>query len=426
MRRLVRVGLAASGRAVGRLWYDAHGQRESSAFEYDPAWLAAADGFALSPHLPRQAGPQFRAKSRDAAIFHGAIADAGPDGWARRVILRDHAKRRQEAAAPGQPAARSALDSLDFLLAVSDTARLGALRFVEGDGPWQRAEIAGQRSVPPLVELARLAQASRAFERQDESAGELAYLLGRATSLGGMRPKCTVADEAGRLCIGKFPSVGDERAVTKGEILALRLAADSGIRAARGRLVDCAGTPVAVIERFDRTAAQERLMYVSAATLLGVQTDGDREYAYTEVADAIRAHGANVAADLPELWRRIAFSILISNFDDHLHNHGFLHVAGGLWRLSPAFDLNPQPGRARELKTWISEPLGPEARIDHLLAVAPRFGLGRQQAVTVLRQVEAATARWREEGRKIGMTNGELEEFAEAFEHGERVRARQA
>jgi len=118
------------------------------------------------------------------------------------------------------------------------------------------------------------------------------------------------------------------------------------------------------------------------------------EHAYTEIADAIRQRSAEAAADLEELWRRIAFSILINNVDDHLHNHGFLHVEGELWRLSPTFDVNPFPDRARELKTCISEETGPEASIDALLSTASNFGLSSDRAAAVLGNVERAVATW--------------------------------
>jgi len=109
-------------------------------------------------------------------------------------------------------------------------------------------------------------------------------------------------------------------------------------------------------------------MYVSAATLLGIERGDPQEHSYTEIADALRVHGAAVQADLEELWRRIAYSILITNVDDHLHNHGFLHADRGLWRLAPAFDLNAFPDRTRELKTWIAPETGPEATVEALLS----------------------------------------------------------
>jgi serine/threonine-protein kinase HipA len=155
---------------------------------------------------------------------------------------------------------------------------------------------------------------------------------------------------------------------------------------------------------------------------MGVEPSG--EHTYAEVVDAIRVHGAAVQEDVEELWRRIAFSILINNVDDHLHNHGFLHVEHGSWRLSPAFDINPFPNRARELKTWISEETGPIASIDALLSVAEYFRISDSAARTMVREVESAVGDWRVAGGEIGMTSHELDAFADAFEHEEREVAR--
>ncbi|MEO8461114.1 MAG: HipA domain-containing protein, partial [Dokdonella sp.] len=258
-----------------------------------------------------------------------------------------------------------------------------------------------------------------------ETLADLAFLRGRGTSLGGLRPKCSVIDDDGRLSIGKFPSVEDDRAVTKGEVLALMLARTAGIEAAQARLVVSDGQPVALIRRFDRPDGGGRLMYLSAATMLGVDTAADTtEHSYTEIVDALRQHGAQPQADSEELWRRIAFSILITNIDDHLHNHAFLHEQLGQWRLAPAFDINPFPERARELKTWIAEDTGPAASIDALMSVTPYFRLPREDAVRILGEVERAVTRWREVGASIGMSKRELDQFDDAFEHRERQVAR--
>lgn len=227
-------------------------------------------------------------------------------------------------------------------------------------------------------------------------------------------------DDDGALSIGKFPSVTDERAVTKGEVLAMRLAVAAGIDAAPARLVKSDGTPVAVIRRFDRPVTGGRLAYVSAATMLGAEPGEADEHAYTEIVDALRIHGADAQADIAELWRRIAFSIAITNVDDHLHNHGFLHVERGRWRLSPAFDLNPFPERVRELKTWISEETGPEASIAALRSVTPYFKISAARAKQILGEVKRAVAGWRKTGRALGMSKAELDQFADAFEHSER------
>ena len=426
MKLTIKVFLGDTPRLVGMIRYNAEGARESAAFEYDASWLSAPDRFSIDPALQLVPGAQFHKKTRDGSLFHAAIADTEPDGWGRRVILRDHAKRMQEARRAGTEVDSRPLNHLDFLLEVDDSSRVGALRFQDEAGIFRRAPEPGRRTAPPLIELGHLAAASRSVETNTETAADLAYLRGRGTSLGGLRPKCTVVDEKGRLSIGKFPSVADERAVTKGEVLAMRLATAAGIQAAEARLVDSDDVPVALIRRFDRPDGGGRLLYTSAATMLGAEPSDPGEHDYTEIVDALRVHGADAQADIDELWRRIAFSILITNVDDHLLNHGFLHAGHGQWRLAPAFDLNPFPDRVRELKTWISSETGPEATIEALLSVAPYFKIPRARAKEEVRQVERAVGRWRKEGRSLGMTDAELEPFAPAFEHSERNAARRA
>lgn len=122
----------------------------------------------------------------------------------------------------------------------------------------------------------------------------------------------------------------------------------------------------------------------------------------------------------------MAFSVLITNVDDHLRKHGFLHASRGQWRLAPAFDLNPFPNRVRELKTWISEDAGPEATVDALLSVIAYFRISRGRANKILSRIEAAVSRWRQTGLSLGMARKELAEFADAFEHREREAARRA
>ncbi len=422
MKRAIHVYIGEAARLVGLLHYNHDAGRESAIFEYDASWLAARDAFAIEPTLPLQPGPQFHRKPRNGSVFHAAIADTAPDGWGRTIILRDHAKRRTAARDAGSVIPPIA-GELDYLLEVDDPSRVGALRFRDEEGVFRRAVEAGRRSAPPLIELGRLYAATRAVETNSETAADLEYLRGRGSSLGGLRPKCTIIDNENRLSIGKFPSVQDERAVTKGEVLALRLAGDAGIRAAEAALVMAGDTPVAVIRRFDRMASNARVMYISAATLLGADSGNPEQHAYSEIVDALRTHGAATQADIDELWRRVAFSILINNVDDHLHNHGFLHAEAGKWRLSPAFDINPFPDRIRELKTWITDDTGPEATIEALLSAAPYFAVSLTRARAILGEVEAATARWRDVGRAIGMSDKELEQFADAFEHPERVAA---
>ncbi|QVQ26047.1 type II toxin-antitoxin system HipA family toxin [Achromobacter deleyi] len=411
-RQQVQVCIGKAGLPLGSLVYAQQGRRQNCAFAYDETWLTSPERFNVSADLQLMPGHQpHKAASPHDSVFHGAIADTTPDAWGRRVIARDHAKRRRTD--PKLPP----LTELDYLLAVDDFSRVGALRLRDPDGAWHRTVPEGRRTTPPLIELEHIYLASRAVERGQETAEDLRYLQGKGTSLGGMRPKCTIVDEDGRLAIGKFPSVNDTRSVTRGEVLALKLAQLAGINAAPARIVSLAKIPVAVIRRFDRDGDDGRIPYQSAASLLQASREEDRSY--TEIADAIRSYGHAPTQDLRQLWRRIVFNLLITNVDDHLQNHGFLHVEHGLWRLAPAFDINPFPDKERESKTWLSEEDGPITDVHMLLARASYFALDQEQAIAILAEVYTAVADWRQValGREIGLRTSELDDFAAAFEH---------
>lgn len=183
------------------------------------------------------------------------------------------------------------------------------------------------------------------------------------------------------------------------------------------------GAPVALIKRFDRGLGGERIPYLSAATLLGIE-DSFQVHTYTEIVDAFKRYSPDYRADAEELWRRIALTILINNVDDHMRNHGFLYVKKNQWRLSPAFDINPFPDRRKVLKTWIAESVGDAASIQSLMEVAPYFGIAPKRACEILSVVEGAVDRWRQIGKDIGMKASELNAFEAAFEHEERISAR--
>jgi len=415
----VEIWLGEAARPVGTLGFASQGQRQSSVFQYARGWLADPRRFEISPDLPLTPERQFRkAPGRNDSVFHFAIADTEPDGWGCRVIARDHANRRRQAASAGDTVASRALTEMDYLLGVDDVSRVGALRLRDAEGRFVRAIEADERGTPPLLELADILSASHAVERGTETERDLRYLRGRGTSLGGMRPKCTVIDEDGHLAIGKFPSIHDDRAVTKGEVLALRLATLAGIDAAQGRIIHSEGVPVALIRRFDRVGGG-RVPYLSATAML--QASRDQEHAYTEIAERILSVAPDARRDLAELWRRIVFNMLITNVDDHLHNHGFLHVGHGQWQLAPAFDLNPFPDKEHELKTWLTEESGPTGAIDDALAAAPYFHLDPDAALRILGTVVQAVSQWREVAQAPGvdMTNRELAAFEPAFDHEE-------
>jgi serine/threonine-protein kinase HipA len=415
----VSVALGQTAIPLGELAYAKDGRREHSAFAYEAGWLTSAAKFAISPDLPLVRGNQFRkSPSKDDSIFHFAFADTEPDGWGCRVIARDHAKRRSAAQKAGTSLQSGELTEMDYLLGVDDLSRIGAIRLRSPDtNEFFRVIENGGRSTPPLLELAHLMAASRAVEMNKETEADLRYLRGRGTSIGGMRPKCTVVDDDGHLAIGKFPSIKDDRCVTRGEVLALRLAAVAGISVATSRIAMSDDIPVALIRRFDRVEGGGRIPYLSAGSM--IQANRQDDHAYTQIADAIIAHSIDPSSDLEELWRRLVFNLLITNVDDHVQNHGFLHVEHGQWCLAPAFDINPFPDKDQELKLWLDEAYGPVDSIEAVVGAAGYFRLDAAAVQRVLGQVCHAISNWQTVALSpdVGMSARDLTDFAPAFEN---------
>ena len=260
------------------------------------------------------------------ALLPGPIADGAPDSWGRGLIRK---------ALPGM------LTELDYLLAADDVTRQGALRYLDEEGrPLARTPAP---RLAELDELRRLAGLSVDALGRDPAARE--RLLGSAGSLGGARPKASVRDGRGNLTIAKFTSDDDTMPIERAEVATLRLARAAGMNAASARIeLGDTDRPVALVDRFDRFA-EDRVHYLSAQSFIGAEAATGAYY--TDIADALRAHALDPRAQLTELFRRMLFTILVSSNDDHLKNHGLLHAGEGLWVLSPAFDINPQPHRRR-------------------------------------------------------------------------------
>lgn len=393
--------------AAGRLW--AHRGRgiESQTFSYGRDYLAREAAYELDPALPLVEGPQQTPEGRP--IF-AAFSDCSPDRWGRKLIKRGERRRAER-----EGRTQRSFGEIELLLGVRDDLRQGALRFRDpAGGEFLATEEDG---VPAMLELPRLLGAAERADLDEDDDDDLATLLRVGSSLGGARPKAHVVDAEGRISIAKFPSPSsDEWDVMRWEAVALQLARDAGIDAAASTLHTVDGRAVHVVERFDRAAAR-RVGYVSAMTMLE-RADGEAG-SYLEIADVIQRHSPRAAEDLRELWRRIAFSILISNLDDHLRNHGFLRTSSAGWTLSPAFDLNPDPRPGpRHLATAIDFD-ETAARLDLLLEVAAEFRLAPAAAGEILREVAEATSRWRAAASTLGLPNAELDRMAPAFEHPE-------
>lgn len=392
---------------AGELWSHRRRNRESATFSYVPAYLEQPAAFELDPTLPLRDGLQQTPAGRE--IF-GAFGDSAPDRWGRVLIGRAEQRR-----AKAQDRTRRSLGEIDYLLGARDDMRQGALRYRD---PQTEIFLASEdEGVPALLGLPRVLASAERVDKEEEDDEDLRILLKGGSSLGGARPKAHVIDENGRPAIAKFPKPSsDQWDVIRWEAVALQLAQLAGIEVPASRLIEVSGRGVLVLDRFDRRG-DRRIPYVSAMTMLEAG-DGDAG-SYLEIAEVIETHSPTATADLARLWRRIAFSILISNTDDHLRNHGFLRLSSAGWSLSPAFDLNPEAETgARHLKTAIDF-AETEARVEVLLAVAPEFRLEVETAKEILREVGQATSTWREVAKEQGLQQGAIEAMAPAFEHEE-------
>jgi serine/threonine-protein kinase HipA len=401
----VVVQIGGENLLAGRLWSHRRRGAESATFSYAPAYLAHRDAYELDPALPLGAGAQQTAVGR--AIF-GAFSDCAPDRWGRRLMQRAEHRR-----ASFERGTERSFGEIDYLLGVRDDLRQGALRLRD---PASGTHLADERSgVPQLLDLPRLLGAAERLEREEDGEEDLRTLLRAGSSLGGARPKAHVLDGAGEVAIAKFPNPAkDEWDVIRWEAVALGLARQAGIAVPAHALHVIDGEAVLILARFDRSGAR-RVGYVSAMTML--EAADHEQGSYLDIAEVIERHSPATRKDLRQLWRRIAFSVLISNTDDHLRNHGFLRASTAGWSLAPAFDLNPDPRPGpRRLCTAIDYDTA-EARLDLLVGVAEHFRLRDEDARAVLGEVARATSRWRAVAQGVGLNRAAIERMAPAFEH---------
>lgn len=402
---IVSITLGEKNLTVGRLWCRNKNQKESASFEYDKSWLENPERFALEPALQLTTG-SFHTPT--GFRLFGAIGDSAPDRWGR--ILMRRAAAVQAKSSNLTPAT---LSELDYLLGVNDEARQGALRFSRPEKQNVFLAEKSKQSIPPLIDLPKLLTASNSFIEKNENSEELRLLLAPGSSLGGARPKASIRDKDGSLAIAKFPSKEDEFNTVLWEATALSLAKQAGIYTAQWRIEMVLDKPVLILKRFDRNQT-ERLPFLSAMSMLGAKDN--EQHSYLELAYALTQHGAQPAADMEELWRRIVFTILISNTDDHLRNHGFLYVRNTGWQLSPAYDLNPTPIhiKPRILTTAIDFD-DTTASLDTALSVIKEFRITRKRAEEIILEVKSSVKNWRKTATKNGLSKHECDYMASAF-----------
>ncbi len=412
---VIHISLGGEDIRVGKLWFHSRKGRESASFEYDRKWLEHPEKFGLEPALKLTAGT-FHTQA-GLSVF-GAIGDSAPDRWGRVLMRRAEASR-----AKSEKQTPRTLFEVDYLLGVSDEARQGALRFSTEPNDTIFLSTKGQSVIPPLIDLSRLLSAAERFIEDNESAEDLDLLLAPGSSLGGARPKASVYDKDGSLAIAKFPRKDDEFNTVVWEAVALTLANKAGINIPCWRLETIIENPVLIIKRFDRSN-RARAPFLSAMSMLGAQDN--EQHSYLEMAYALAQNGAAPEEDMAELFRRIIFTVMISNTDDHLRNHGFVYERYKGWRLSPAYDINPTPAEVnpRILSTAINFD-DPSASLATALSVAKDFRLSKEEANKTVREVVQAVKQWKKVAADLGLSKSEINRMSTAFEHDDRKKAEQ-
>jgi len=377
-------------------------------FVYGRSYLARPDAVELDPVELRLATSTYSTAGH-AGVF-GAIRDAGPDYWGRRVIDRH--------------AGRSPLSELDYLLHSPDD-RAGALGFgLNSTPPAPRRDFNKTLDLQKLQAIADMlldespAQA-RGFSTADATQVEELLLIG--TSMGGARPKAVVEDDEG-LWVAKFNRQSDRINMARVEHAMLTLARTCGISAASSRVISVSGRDVLLVKRFDRERTDEgyeRARMVSALTLLRADetASSHNKWSYLALVEELRRASATPDDDAPELFRRACFNALISNTDDHPKNHAII-ARERSWRLSPAYDLTPSTPvsvERRDLAMTIGD-AGRYANATNLISQSRRFLLEPESAAAVIDEMEQQVrSTWYGTARAEGVSEADCEFIRLAF-----------
>lgn len=373
-------------------------------FVYGRSYLERPEAVPIDP-LELKLGRGTYSTAALGGIF-GALRDAGPDYWGRRVIEK-HAGKPQ-------------LGELDYLLYAPDD-RAGALGF--GLGPEPPAPKRTFNRTLQLGKLMALADSIIADGKPPEGteADQVEDLMLVGTSMGGARPKAVVEDEDG-LWIAKFTRPDDKWNHARTEHAMLLLGRACGVQTADSKVASVGGRDVLLVRRFDREKAEggyRRARMLSGLTVLRAEDTPERRdrWSYVLLAEEVRRLSATPREDAQELFRRMCFNALISNTDDHPRNHAVI-APGADWKLSPAYDLTPSmpvSAERRDLAMACGD-YGRWANAENLLSQCARFHLERGEAQALLATMEAQVREcWYETARRAGVSETDCETISSAF-----------
>lgn len=397
---------------IGFLNYENLRGSDVFSFEYNIEWLQKYPDILLDKDLQPFTGTQY---SQNGKGIFGCFADALPDRWGRKLI---DLRMQQLLKENGKP--RRNLSDWDYLKGVEDSLRMGAFRFID-DKTGKYITVINTYQVPPVIDINKLVEASKEIEKCESKHTEpekkwIMRLFQPGSSVGGARPKACVTDH-GKLYIAKFPSIKDDKNISRWEYFAHQMAKECGINVANTKLISTnTEYDVLLSKRFDRTDDGKRVHMASALTLLGLK-DGAGEQTgngYLDIVDFIVSYGSNVEKNLEELYKRVAYNISIGNSDDHFRNHSFLLTKKG-WELSPAYDMNPTLNRHQAL--LIDEHTN-EASLDRLFEAHKAYMLDERIAWGIIKDVTRIMKYWESTAIRCGINRKELAIFSERIEDG--------
>jgi serine/threonine-protein kinase HipA len=386
----------------------------TATFEYDRAFVRS--GIEVAPLTMPLSSRLYSFPSLRPETFHGLpglLADSLPDRFGNALIDAWLARLGR------LPESFNAVERLCY----TGSRGMGALEYA----PAIRSGLAGTSHVEVgrLVELASevLAHRDNLHGWFDDGGRETALrdILRVGTSAGGARAKAVLAwnPQTGEVRSGqvkagsgfeywlmKFDGVSgnkdkeleDPKGYGAIEYAYYRMAVDAGITMSPSRLFEENGRRHFMTKRFDRLDGGGKLHMQSLCGMAHYDFNQAGAYGYEQALQVIRRLGLPMAA-VEEQFRRMVFNIVARNQDDHVKNIAFLMDRSGTWSLSPAFDMtySYQPsGKWTSSHQMTMNGKRDGFTLDDFKACAQSASMKRGRSETILAEVRAVVARWRD------------------------------
>jgi len=330
-----------------RLWDNVVGyaywnkERASAHFQYDPSFLNR--GYDVAPLTMPLSGRTYTFDPLNRETYcglSGMMADSLPDSYGNTLIdiwLADNKISKSE------------FTPLDRLCYVGKRG-MGALEYHPAVG---RENVNDPVDTDTLSSLASdILQLKENF-RADLSDTGLQELLSVGTSAGGARAKATVAlnESTGDIRSGqidlpdeytywiiKFDTEAEKkRGYCRIEYAYHEMAVACGINMTECRLLDTGEKAHFMTKRFDREG-NEKVHMQTLCAMAHYDYKIPGKYSYEETAGVMRRLRMSYD-DIEQIFKRMAFNVIMRNQDDHTKNFSFLMKKDGKWRLSPAYDI---------------------------------------------------------------------------------------